>query len=93
MVMQITQKQEQKDNNNDANSTNVLILFHVKCKNETMLGLNMHFDYELIADNGKHTRTINGLNEDLSFIKNIFPKKYLKKHFQWLLLLVMLCFD
>ena len=78
MVTQIMQKQEQKHNNNDANATNILILFHVKYKNESILGQNMYFDYELIADNGKYARTINGLKEDLSCINNVFPNVALR---------------
>ena len=43
-----------------------------------MLGWNMFFDYELIGDNGKHARTINVLNEDLSCINNVFPNVALR---------------
>ena len=33
----------------------------------------MNFDYELIADKGKHERAMNGINEDLSWINNVIP--------------------
>ena len=45
------QKQEEKDNNNNDNATNILFLLHAKHNNEIMLDWNMHFDYELIAEN------------------------------------------
>ena len=45
----------------------------MQCKNEITLGWNVYFDYELIADNGKCTRTKKNLNEDLSHVNNVFP--------------------
>ena len=41
--MQMMQKQEQKDNNNDDNATNVLFMLHAKCNNEIVLDWNMNF--------------------------------------------------
>ena len=72
MVTWTMQKQEQKCDNNDANANDILFLLHAKCNNEIMLDQNMNFNCELIADNGKHARTKNGLNEDLSHVNNVF---------------------
>ena len=45
MVMSTMKKQEPKDNNNDANAFDVLILLYEKYNNEISLDFDMNFDY------------------------------------------------
>ena len=54
------------------NFTNILFLLHAKYDNEIALDWNVKIDYELIADNGKHARAMNDINEDSSCVNNVF---------------------